>query len=177
MARGHYSQEQLDEDALLVLLNTLGPHDTISIITCVSFLDEHLRFALQSVMRRKSETTKRLLNPSGGIAGGFSQKADLLYSLQIIEKKIYKDLKQICEVRNTVAHSHLRVGFDDVDVQKACGKLSLPDGDDLSEAAVTFMQGSGSSADEIARCRFRTSVVCIWDYLRQLATNKEKLDA
>ncbi len=177
MTRGSFDRSQLEDDAILVLINTLSPQDTLTIITCVSFLDEHLRLVLQSLMRRKSKVTKKLLNPSGGVVGGFSQKVDLLYALRIIEKQVYKELIRIAEIRNIVAHSHLRVGFDDPNVQDACSKLVIPDGERLSEAAAAFVPVGDPSTQDIARGKFRVSVVCIWQYLRELVISSGNPDA
>ena len=165
MGRKPKEFQEIDEHAMDVILGTMMRDDTVSIITCVSYLDEFLRLRLMTRMKKSKVTGK--LDPNRGLIGSFVAKADLLYVLGAIEKLAYQELVRLAEMRNLSAHSHMQLGFGNEEVQEACEKLKIPDRPDLFPGINKVVVSSPSAPDEIARSRFRASIIALWDQLRQ----------
>lgn len=114
--------EQLSEETreLFDLLNHEA--DLAVILIATSFLDACLKSILENHFL-EGNTSERMLGHSG-ILGALSARSDLCYVLGLISKGWYNDLRKFAEIRNTVAHHHLQLSFDDEDIAKQCNELS-----------------------------------------------------
>lgn len=117
-----YPIKDLSEDTkkLYDVLNEAN--DLSCVLIGTSFLDETLRAMLQKYLV-KCNTAKNMLNPNGSL-GTFSNRCDLTYCLALINKRRYKDLRIIQDIRNLFAHSHLEKSFGDNDVIALTDKLT-----------------------------------------------------
>lgn len=123
--------EELSEDTEKVFAVLNEESDLVCVLIGTSYLDE----LLASILRAKlieSSITDKLLSPRGPI-GSFAARADLAYSLALINKSVYSDLIKIAEIRNRFAHRHLALDFGDAEVRSDCEELQawrfLEDGD------------------------------------------------
>lgn len=103
--------EELDRQTQHFFSVVNNENDLGCVLLSVNYLDEILRTIL-STRLRKSKVTRNILNPSYGFLGTFSARIDLVYCLEIIEKKIYNDLRLVAEIRNIFAHSFDTISFD-----------------------------------------------------------------
>jgi DNA-binding MltR family transcriptional regulator len=111
----------LDLGKLYEVLNKERTDLPVVLITA-SYLDECLASLLQSFMI-SGDTANSLLAVSGAI-GSFAVRADLAYSLGLINKFAFDDIKKIGQIRNAFAHSHLEVNFSVPNVQNLTNELS-----------------------------------------------------
>ena len=114
--------ESLSSDTKKVFDILNKESDLACVLIGVSFLDESLRTALHRYFI-KSETAANLLHPSKGALGSYGIRCDIAYSLSIVSKIIFKDLKIIGEIRNLFAHSHLELSFGSKKVIELTNKL------------------------------------------------------
>lgn len=154
-----YPIEDLSEDTkkLFDVLNE--GNDLSCVLIGTSFLDETLRTLLQKYFI-KSNTAKNLLNPQGAL-GTFGSRCDLAYSLTLINKKKYNDLKVIEEIRNLFAHSHLTKSFRDSEVITFTDKLTYCD---ILKGTGIFQEIENPSPEQIytsSRSRFHLTIVLL----------------
>jgi len=125
--------EQLSKETqeLYEVLN--DESDLACVVIGTAFLDT----ALATILERKlikSSVSDKLLSHRGAL-GSFAPRADLVYCLGLINKKHYRDLCGIDEIRTQFAHSHLRLSFANPKVREMCDNLKewrllLPHDDD-----------------------------------------------
>lgn len=98
-------------------------------LPCVLISTSFLGQCLGSLLERffiNSNTAKSLLDSRSGPLGTFFARADLCYSLGMIPKALYQNLRRVGEIRNRFAHSYLSLSFDDPSVVQLCEALTLP---------------------------------------------------
>jgi DNA-binding MltR family transcriptional regulator len=154
-----YPINDLSEDTkkLFDVLNE--GNDLSCVLIGTSFLDETLRSLLQKYFV-KCNTAKNLLNPNGAI-GSFGSRCDLAYCLALVNKKKYKDLRVIEEIRNLFAHSHLTKSFGDNEVVDFTNELTYCD--ILKETGI-FQEAENPSREQIytnSRSRFKLTIVLL----------------
>lgn len=111
--------ESLSKDCqhLYSLLNEGS--DTSAIIVAASYIDACLASLLSKYLLH-SDVTDKLLDSRSGAIGSFASRADLAYTLVLIDKKMYQDLLVIAELRNSAAHHHFELTFTSEEVQVYC---------------------------------------------------------
>lgn len=114
-----------DSRELHNLLND-GP-DASVVVVGVSYIDACLA-SLISKRLRKSSVTGKLLDSRSGALGSFVARADVAYTLALIDKAIYQDLLVLAELRNEVAHHHFELWFESEVIAKGCAKLKYVSG-------------------------------------------------
>ncbi|MER9074261.1 hypothetical protein NKH80_15800 [Mesorhizobium sp. M0904] len=92
------------------------------ILIATSFLDACLKSILGNHFLEGS-TSERMLGHTG-ILGALSARGDLCYVLGLIPRVGTTTYGKFAEIRNTVAHHHLQLSFDDEDIAKQCNELS-----------------------------------------------------
>ena len=131
-------------------------NDLPLILISTSYIDA----CLASILERKlikSSITQKLLGPNGPI-GGISVRADLSYSLGVIEKSLYQDLLIIMRIRNEVAHHHIGLNFNEPYISELCNELNYlttvyPDDSNMPQEFLESLKE--------ARNRFTMTVVII----------------
>lgn len=98
-----------DLEKLYEVLNN-ERNDLPVVLIVASYLDECLASLLHNFMI-SGDTASSLLDPVAGAIGSFARRADLAYSLGLINKFAFDDLKKIGQIRNAFAHSHLEANF------------------------------------------------------------------
>jgi DNA-binding MltR family transcriptional regulator len=113
-----------------VLLNT---NPVACVITSVAFLEQCLAAALERFALKGSGTAQDLLTP-GNLLGELMGRGKVAYVFGIISSEAWSNIQEIARIRNRFAHSHLKMDFNDIEVQKLIRKLnqhpffgSLPD--------------------------------------------------
>ena len=105
-------------------LDVLNDEDDLAVIVIsASYLDACLAAMLKRRLRQ-GNTSDRLLDSQRGALGSFATRADLCYSLRLVEKDLYQDLIRIAEIRNTVAHNHLAMTFGWPEVASLVAQLT-----------------------------------------------------
>jgi len=125
MARKPINIEGLCEDVtkLSDLLNEAT--DAVAAIVGVSFLEATLGSLLKSYFK-KTKIADQILSHRG-ILGTFQGRISMAYCLDLISKIQYQDLSTIAEIRNTFAHHHLELSFDNEEINKKCQELKFPE--------------------------------------------------
>ena len=107
--------ENLSEDTQR-FFDVLNKESDLAVaLISASYLDVSLAGMLKRRMR-KSSVADSLLNPSSGALGSMASRADAAYCLELIDKRLYKDLRLVAEIRNLFAHHHFIRSFEDPDV-------------------------------------------------------------
>jgi hypothetical protein len=121
---GH--QDKPDTKAIIEILRS-SESGRVAAIVGGALLDEHLRETLLERLRA-SGVADGLLRPDGAL-GNLRPKVDLLYLLHAFDKRTYKALRSISEIRNFFAH-HLDASFDceDETFLEAMKHLTLHEG-------------------------------------------------
>jgi DNA-binding MltR family transcriptional regulator len=115
--------ENLSKDSQK-LFDVLNEEKDLSVILiATSFIDACLGSILKNKLI-KSSVIDKILDVRGGILGTYSARADVCYTLGLINKPLYQDLTIIGSIRNGVAHHHLELDFDDPTIIEFCSKLS-----------------------------------------------------
>ena len=115
--------QQLSSDTTKLFAVLNNESDLAVILISSSFIDACLLSLLEKKLL-KSNTTDRLLGNSG-ILGSLRSRADLCYVLGLLPKQHYNDIVEIAEIRNRVAHHHLNLSFEDVEINTRVSKLSV----------------------------------------------------
>lgn len=108
-----------DTKALYEVLN--NESDMACVVIGAAYIDSAIKTLLETNLK-KSRITNKLLDPRGAI-GTYSASADLAYCLGLIGKTNYSDICEIANIRNHFAHSHLKLTFEDAEIQDFCSKL------------------------------------------------------
>lgn len=148
--------------------------DLPCVLVSTSFLDQSLASLLSSFMI-KSSVPKALLSHKGAV-GAFFPRTQLSYSLGLISKEMFQNLKVVGDIRNMFAHSHLSLSFAEPDIVKLCEQLQLP--------SIFGKQYDGQTGEEVdfegwpdvfaqARPRFTVTVVLMANEL--LSIGKQTL--
>jgi DNA-binding MltR family transcriptional regulator len=147
-------------------------NDLTFCLLATSYIDACLTDYLLSKLR-KSSVTSSMLNHKGPLGSIFS-KAQLSYSLSLIEKVYYQDIVKLAEIRNEFAHLHTRITFDNDRIVKLCNELNLS-----YIAPLEKMSESGQaqvlSFLEGAKNRFSIALISISNVL--LYTGSENIHA
>ena len=122
-ARLHPPEKLSDDAEQLIKILQHGSDFTV-VIVGLSYLDACLT-ALLSRHFLASATADELLDPNRGPLGSLATKAKLAYALGLIYKPFLRDILLLAELRNTVAHSHLELSFEDPAIKVLCGRLSI----------------------------------------------------
>lgn len=147
-------------------------------LACVTIGAAFLDAALATLLERRfleSKTSAKLLSPSGAL-GGFAQRADVAYCLELVTKSQFQDLCKIAEIRNRFAHHHLQLTFNEDDVRALCGELLqwrvLPNAEDGEEREL-----SREELRLVARNQFNISVILLANRLILNALGLKKATA
>lgn len=92
-----------------------GKDTTQCVILSVAYLERILDTILSSFFI-KSDTSDRMLHCNGSL-GNFRTKSDLCYVLAFVPKPVAQMLWIMGEIRNTVAHSHRKLTFDNEELR------------------------------------------------------------
>ena len=94
-------------------------------VIAAGFLDAKLTAAVRGRLRQDDkDALKRMFKPSGAL-GGFANKAQLGYLLQLYSKETLADFLLIADIRNRFAHTADSINFGTVYVREQCEKLTL----------------------------------------------------
>lgn len=96
--------------------------DYVCALICASFMDEALGSLLASRMVAGRVSGELL----GGALGSFGVRAHVAYSLGLIPKRLYENLRKIGQIRNDLAHAYVAGSFQDPKARKLCMGLHLP---------------------------------------------------
>ena len=167
MAREILSPEQLSEDGQLLYdaLNGEAP------LPCALIAGAFMEKALASLLHKffiKSETAEKMLDENTGRLGQLSSRLEMAYCLGLISKTMLQNVTTIGRVRNTFAHSHKPIDFDDPQVVSLCNDLKQ-----LKPLLVVGENaGPGSALEEMskhagqdARSRFTFAAVLAYNRL------------
>lgn len=91
-----------------------------------AYIENALGSLLETVLMPGGAVTDGLLNSPTGILSTTGGRADMCYSLGLIDEETYKNAKQIAKIRNQFAHSHKPVDFGDAEVKQLCDGLTPP---------------------------------------------------
>ena len=114
--------DSLSEDGKKVFDVLNDEPDPICALVGASYIDACLASMLQKHLK-KSSVTERLLNPNTGILGALSNRADMAYCLELIDKMMYQDIIQIAKIRNLFAHNHETLSFSSGEIVSLCNDL------------------------------------------------------
>ena len=119
--------ESLSKDVkhLHNLLNEAS--DSSVIVVGVSYIDACLASLLAKRLL-KSSVTEKLLDSQSGAIGSFVSRADLAYTLALIDKPMYQDLLILAELRNDTAHHHFELSFSSEAIVRGCERLKYVSG-------------------------------------------------
>ena len=106
---------------------TLGSDRSFAVMLG-SMMEESLKKRIQRDLRKdlNSQENKDIFGTSG-VAGTFSTRATLAYSLGIIGKQTKSDLDLIRLIRNEFAHSRVPFDFNLPELAEVCRRLQSPD--------------------------------------------------
>lgn len=125
MSRKQLSVAELNEDAQHVYLVVNEGSDLACALIISDYLDQCLANLLSSFFI-SSSVSGEILDPIKGIAGSAFARNDLAYSLGLLPKSLYQNLRSIFEIRNLFAHSHLEMTFRDDDIARKSVSLTWP---------------------------------------------------
>ena len=114
------------EEAKKVRKLVTNESDIGGVLILTSYLDSILESILRTRLKG-GRTTEKLLKSGSGVLGTFTSRAELCYSLELIDNELFSELKTISEIRNIFAHNHLSASFKDDKISKLCGMLREPD--------------------------------------------------
>ncbi len=97
--------------------------DLSAILVATSYIEASLGAILERKLIR-STVSEKMLDVRGGVLGTFSARADMCYTLGIINKPLYKDLITIANIRNEVAHHYLELDFNHPKIRELCDELA-----------------------------------------------------
>jgi DNA-binding MltR family transcriptional regulator len=98
-----------------------GEKDLPAILMAASYIDASLASILKRKLREIS-VSDRLLDTNSR-SGSISSRADLFFSLGLIEKRLYQDLILISRIRDKVAHHQNELDFTASSITKLCNEL------------------------------------------------------
>lgn len=135
----------LSEDARNFFDVLSGENDIPAILVAASYIDASLASILKRKLR-ESSVSDRLLDINGPL-GSITSRADVCYSLGLVERKLYQDLLLISCIRDKVAHHNNELSFTTSSIKKLCNKLgyvaSLKNGNSVESLGLEeWMDGS-----------------------------------
>lgn len=98
-----------------------GEEDLPAILIATSYIDASLASILKKKLR-ESSVPHRLLNINSQ-TGSITSRADLFFSLGLIEKKLYQDLFLISRIRDIVENHHEDLDFTSPSIANLCNEL------------------------------------------------------
>lgn len=138
----------------------------VEVINWDAAFDHMLKDIIIQHFSRRDKIVAKLFEPSiGGPLVSLTNKARLAYALELIDKTVLDDLKQIHNIRNIFAHS-IGASFTDTEVRKLVEKFSSVKGKD-----VTAKNSYGHYKSAVCKCL--QDIVDQQSY-RQTAGSKEK---
>jgi len=161
LARQVLPISELSNDARLVYK---AVNQERSDLACALILTAYLEQCLGTLIASrliKSALPEKLLNPSRGILGTFQSRIDLSYCLGLITKGIHQNLCSIAAIRNTFAHSHLDLRFEDPRIQRLSEELTLPSFKTASDSPDASEKLNARLADFISTPRMRFTFVTV----------------
>ena len=166
-----HQPEKLSADAehLIKILNK-GSDFTV-VLVGLSYLDACLT-ALLSKYFLAGATADDLLDHNRGPLGSLASKAKLAYVLGLLYKPFLQNVLLLAELRNTVAHSHTELNFDEPTIKALCARLSI----------LTDVKRYGTEeplvaagAKQTPREHFILSCVVIWGHILARAEATERV--
>jgi DNA-binding MltR family transcriptional regulator len=98
--------------------------DRAAAVLAAAFFEGYVEDYLRTFTNKDKEV-EELFGKSGPL-GAFEAKAKCAYVFGYIPKQIYKDIKNICKVRNLFAHSPKpNISFKDNEIKTLCSNLSM----------------------------------------------------
>jgi len=152
-----------------------GEDDLPCVVLAAAFLDSVLASLLFAHLKDPA-VARSLLAPDGPL-GTYGARTDIAYSLGLIKKSHYHDLKIIGRIRNRFAHSHLALSFDEPPLQQLCGELKecrilslvLPE-----DAVVSSRTPTPDERRRGARGQFNLTVALVANWLLLAALAEDK---
>jgi DNA-binding MltR family transcriptional regulator len=92
-------------------------------VAAPAFIDEELKFLLQSVLADDDKLIEQAFSQSGPLAS-FSARIDFGFLMGLLSRVAWRDLHIIRKVRNDFAHSAKPLSFDDDAIRSRCSELS-----------------------------------------------------
>lgn len=97
-------------------------------LVSTAVVEQGLEYALTTKFSRAaSEIRDQMFDGEGAVLRDLNAKIRLAYIMSIIGKETRSDLSAIRRIRNTFAHSRLRIDFDTPEIAAACAQITLPD--------------------------------------------------
>ena len=118
------SPEKLQITELFELITVLSSEsDRGCSLMAVAYLDVELERLLKAFLVDDVKVVNELFNHTGAL-GTFSSRINLAYALGLISKSSRRNLHLLRKIRNTFAHVHLRVDFNDNTISSRCHELT-----------------------------------------------------
>lgn len=114
--------DEFISDAAGIVDEVCHSPDRAAAITAAAVLDDMLSVLLESYFVLSSKTTSELLKNH---LSEFSARIDLCYCIGLISEAEEKDLHIIRRIRNSFAHSRLKVSFEHAGTRDRCRSLNL----------------------------------------------------
>lgn len=108
--------DQLETDARELMDVLERESDLATVLISASYLDVAVASVLRKVFCDDQISEKLIESPSAAL-GGFSARTSLAYAIGLIRPEVRDDLLTIAKIRNKIAHSHLRLGFDESSIR------------------------------------------------------------
>lgn len=118
-----FKVDELNEEARGLWDTINHEHPLPCVLISTAYIEQCLATLLHSVFI-KGSTSDDLFDHEKGVLKDISSRAKLAYSLGMIPKTLFQNLRKIGEIRNRFAHSHLTVDFSDPEIDKLCRELS-----------------------------------------------------
>lgn len=96
-----------------------------AVVIAASYIDESLRFLLESGMIQNKTICKKLFEYPGPLSS-FAARVDLAYALGLISPVAYRNIGHIRTMRNLAAHSYRTTGGENEALTEEAMKLELP---------------------------------------------------
>ena len=110
-----------------LLKEALTASDRSAAILLASFVERILEFTISRLLPNQDEATLKALKGRDGPLNGFFSKIYLAYAMGIIPDYIRDELDAIRRIRNTFAHSALRINFETPAIMEECKKFKRID--------------------------------------------------
>ena len=143
-----------DREKLIEVLN--NESDIGCVLVALSFLDKCLMILLKNTFIKNSNTVNDFFKLDG-LLNNYSSKAKLCYSLSLIDKKKYRDLIKIAEIRNLSAHSHILLDFNDSTIQDYCNELKSWE----DSSNIEYLKLFSEDLNTLARLKFIDTAINI----------------
>lgn len=155
----HFSKADLAGEAVLRTMD--GQSDRAVALIGAAFLEESLAAMLERVFVK--ELAKKALERSG--VHGFAARTNVAYALGLLDRDAYDDLNLVRLIRNAFAHTYDPIGFDDLNADSSCVKLT----------GHRIVAAVAPASELLARCAFICTVGLRAKQFLVLADSRDRL--